>query len=114
MAMGQMQVDGGVFEFGVSQQDLDRPQVRSGLEHVRRVGMPQNMRSSSRRNARTLCGLPTGIPGCFGADRNVRAKVVGGAGEQPCLRLHPAPVFTQWVSSSFSLSGTSRSRPPLP
>ena len=40
----QMQVDHGVFEFDVTEEQLDRAQVRTGLQEVGRVRMPQEVR----------------------------------------------------------------------
>ena len=40
MTPGQVQVDSGVGEFGMTQQDLDRAQIGAGFEHVSGEAVP--------------------------------------------------------------------------
>jgi hypothetical protein len=40
MTTRQMQIDYGVFEFDVTEQQLDGPEVRAGFEQVCGIGMP--------------------------------------------------------------------------
>jgi len=46
---GYMQINRCIFETLISQQELDRVQVRAGLQHVRRKAVPQGVRSDPLR-----------------------------------------------------------------
>jgi hypothetical protein len=44
MASRQMQVNGRIFQACVTQQKLDRPKIRSGLQQLRRKAMAETVR----------------------------------------------------------------------
>jgi len=46
VTLGQMQVDRGVLDIGVSQQQLDRAQVSSGFQQMSGIGVPAMPRSA--------------------------------------------------------------------
>src|ERR1017187_5036262 len=90
-----MEIHNGMFQLGMSQQDLNRAQVRTCLVQVGSPTVAQSVRRDVFGDAGSLGGFATGVPRDFVADGDVRAPVVYRTGEQVGLGLHPAPVFPQ-------------------
>jgi hypothetical protein len=97
MAPGQVQVDGGVGEFGMTEQNLDRAQIGTGFQHVSGETVPERVRRHMLTDPSKFRGLRHGLPDNLLCDGHVGPPVVDGAGEQICLRLHPAPILAQGV-----------------
>src|SRR4029453_12747361 len=88
-----MEIDGGVRQISVAQQDLDRAQVGAGLQQVRRVRMAQRVRTDATIDAGGLRGTAHGVPDTFGRERLVGAPAMLLSGEEIGLRPHPPVVL---------------------
>ena len=86
----QMEIHRRVRQVRVAQQHLDRPQVRAGLQQVRRVRMSQRVRTDATVDAGRLRGESHGLPDDLRRERPVGAPAVLRAGKEVRLRAHPA------------------------
>src|SRR5450631_1599980 len=93
MAPGQVQVDGGVSELGVSEKDLDGAQVGAGFEHMRCEAMPQRMGRYVLGDAGTLSGLVHGLPDNLLCNGYVGPPALHRTWKKIGLGLHPSPVL---------------------
>ena len=57
MASGQVQVDSGVSELGMAEENLDGAKVGAGFQHMSRETMPQAVRRYVLGDAGALGGL---------------------------------------------------------
>ena|SRR5258707_15498632 len=91
MLLGEVQIDGGLFQVAMSEQDLNGAEVSPSLEQVRRkavaqsVGMDMLMLKTSAE-----CGLLTSCPEHLGRYSMAR-RMPPVAGKQPERRLVPEP-----------------------
>src|SRR5215831_21169389 len=108
-----MQVNQSVFQAGVSEQDLDGAQVGSSVQQMGSATVPQTVWRQAFADAGLPGCLATSQPDDVGSDGYVSPPVVHGSGEEIGFRFHPTPIDAE-ASSSVGLSGTSRSRLPLP
>ncbi len=70
MLLREMEIDGGLFEVAMSEQDLDGAEVSSCFEQMRRKAMAQGMEMDVLMlKARAKCGLLTGGPEYLGRYR---------------------------------------------
>src|SRR5258707_12144818 len=63
-----MEVDGGLFEVAMAQQDLNGAQIRARLEKMRGEAVTQRVGMDLFLDARSLGSLLTGVPRCFRID----------------------------------------------
>ena len=95
VASGQVQVDGGVSELGMSEKNLDGAQVGAGFQHVRCETMSQRMRRYVLGDAGTLGGLVHSLPDDLLRNGHISPPALHRTWEQIGLGLHPAPVLAQ-------------------
>ena len=115
MALGEMQIDRGLFQIAVAQQQLDGAQVGAGFEQVSGESMTQSVGMDALvLKTGAFGGLLTGGPEDLGGNRIV-CRMPSVAGEQPVggFAFQPAPVDAQRIEQ-LGLSMTSRSLRPLP
>jgi hypothetical protein len=94
MSAREMQIDRGLLEIAMPEQNLDRAKISSSLEKMRRKAVPQGMRMDVfvlETGANSI--LPTRRPEHLRRDRRPR-RMPPVAGKQPdcCLVPEPAPV----------------------
>jgi hypothetical protein len=65
MAPGQMQVDAGGLQVGVSEQHLNGGQVGPVFQQVSGEAVPEHMGANALLQASMLCRLGTGVPHGF-------------------------------------------------
>ena len=83
MALGKMQVDGGLFQIVMSQQQLNGAQVGTGFQQVGGETMAQRVGMNLLgRQAGALGGVPTGVLDGLGSDGMIRG-VAAPTREQP-------------------------------
>ena len=109
----EMQIDGRVRQFGVTQQELNRAQIRAGFQQMCRLRVAQRVRCHAFVDA----GLPRGeahrLPDHLGRDRCIGTPAVVLPGKKYVFgRIQRQ--YSRSAASSVGLSGISRSRPPLP
>src|ERR1700728_2241859 len=91
-----MKILGGGFQISVAEQNLDRPQVRSRLEHMGSPAMAQGARRYMLGDARMAGSFFTGIPnGLVGNGSVLIASLAYAAGKEIDPRLLPSPILTQ-------------------
>src|SRR5258708_35476622 len=91
MALGQMQINGGVFQALVSHQQLDSAQIGARLQQMRGKAMPERMRAELLRDTGASGSRPTGGPhGLFG-DGQLDAAIAHLAGKKINAGFLPAP-----------------------
>src|SRR5258708_2372931 len=89
----EVQIDGGMFQVRVSQQQLNGSQISPCLHVVRRKTVSQGVRSNPFLDAGPN-GCPfANVPNRLVGDGPFRATMTGGAWEQIKLGLLPAPIF---------------------
>jgi hypothetical protein len=93
MTAREMQVNGAVRKFRVSQENLNGSEVSTCFQHVRCEGVPQCMWGNSFSDPGPLNRLFDRYPNDLVDDGDVSAPVVHYAGEQVGLRLHPTPIL---------------------
>src|SRR5271170_8483638 len=81
MTPGQVQVDRGVGELGMTQQNLDRAQIGAGFEHVSSETVPERVRRHMLAHPSMLRGLGHGSPNNLLCDGYIGPPVVDRAGE---------------------------------
>src|SRR4051812_33446308 len=93
-----MQVNRGLFEIAMAEQDLDGSQVCSGLQQMSREAVPQSVRMNVSAEPGTFGGFPARLPHHFAADWPL-ARMPAVAGEQPGLRPSPeaTPILTKCI-----------------
>ena len=115
MLARQVQIDRGLFEIAMTEQDLDGAKVSAGFEKMSREAVPQGvwmdvlvLETGANR------GLPASRPQHLGRDRPAR-RMPPVAREQPHCWLvpKPTPVGAQRLEQR-RMSITSRSLRPLP
>src|SRR5208337_2224951 len=95
MAPGQVQIDGGMSELGVSEKNLNGAQVGAGFQHVCCEAVPQSVRRYMLSDPGTLGGLVHGLPDDLLCNGHVGSPALHRTWEQVGLGLHPAPVLAQ-------------------
>ena len=92
----QMEIDGGLLQVTMAEQNLNRPEVRAILEQVRSEAMPKCVRVNVSAQACSFRSRPAGQPHDFGLDGRL-AGVPAIAGEQPHFgsASQAAPVMPQ-------------------
>src|ERR1700733_1157921 len=90
-----MQIDSGVLDVGVAEQQLDRAEIGSGFEQMRGIGMPQGVRADFFLDASAPDSFSTGMPDAFSSNRHVLAVVGSSGWKQIRPRLLPAPILAQ-------------------
>ena len=98
MALRHVDVDHGLAQVGVAEEQLDRAQVGAGLQQMGGEAMAQRMRMQRLVDAGALGGFTTGVPDDLVAD-GVIGGVPAAAGEQPNGRFagQPAIMGAQFV-----------------
>ena len=82
MLARQMQINQGMFQAGVSQQELNGTQIRSRVEPMGGPAVAQAVRGEALGDARSLgCGTAS-VPDSVGTDGYVGTAVVYGSGEE--------------------------------
>ena len=76
----QVHVKQGVFQVFMTEQDLNRAEIGTGLIEMRSKTVAQRVGMHAFLDAGALGGVPTGVPNGFRIDRSILAKV---AGKQP-------------------------------
>ena len=91
-----MEIDGGLFQITMSQQNLDGPQIRAIFKQMSGETMPQGVRVDFLADAGALCRFSAGRLDDLGGDRMI-GGVPAVAGEQPHGGFTPetAPVLAQ-------------------
>ena len=69
MQLGKVQVNRGLLQIAMAEQNLNRAQIRSVFEQVRREAVPQRVRMNIIPESRSLCCLPASMPDYLGVDR---------------------------------------------
>jgi hypothetical protein len=82
-------------QVGVAQQHLDRAQVGTGLEQMRRIRMSQRVRRHVLVDAGLARREAHSLPNHLGSDGRIRPPPVPRAREKVGLRSHPAVVLTE-------------------
>src|ERR1035438_3052900 len=95
MAAGQMKVECGIADLGMSEQNLDGAQVGPGFKHVRREAVAKQMRRNTLVDSGALTSLVHGLPHDLRRNGLICPPVVHCTWEQVGLGLHPAPVLTK-------------------
>ena len=90
-----MEIDRGVGNVRVAEQELQCAEVGAGFMRVRRVRMPQRVGRDDLVEAGRACGVVDRRPDHFGRDRFVGPPPPHGAGKEIGLRPHPAVVLPQ-------------------
>ena len=67
--MRKMQVDGGLFEIAMAQQDLNGAQIRACFEQMGGEAVAQDVWVYPLLDARPLSRVLTGVPRCFRIER---------------------------------------------
>jgi hypothetical protein len=84
MAVGEVQVNRGLFEVTMSQQHLDGAQIGSAFEHVRGKAMTQSVGMDVPvLKTGSFGGVPAGQPDNLGVDGMARGAPAS-TGKQPC------------------------------
>src|SRR3954447_22724033 len=68
MKVRQMQINRGLFEIAMAEQDLDRSQVCSGLQQMSSEAVSQSVRMNLSAEPGTFGGFPARLPHYFAAD----------------------------------------------
>ena len=76
MAPGKVQVDDGIGNVAMPEQDLDGTQIGAGLQHVRRETVAQRVRSDVLLDPCPFSGFNNGVPYHLGRDRHLRSPTV--------------------------------------
>jgi hypothetical protein len=84
----------------MTEQDLDRAQVCSGLQQVGRPTMAQGVRRYMLLDTRIARGFFTGVPDGLIRDGAVGTPITWVAGKKVGARLLPAPVLAQRLQQS--------------
>src|ERR1019366_807682 len=95
MAAGQMQVECGIANLGMAEQNLDGAQVGAGFQHMGREAVSKQMRRNALADTGALTSLVHSLPHDLRSNGHVCPPVVHRAWEQIGLGFHPAPVLTQ-------------------
>ena len=91
MTLGKMQVDGGLFQIAVAQQDLNGAQIGAGFEQMSGKAVTQRVGMNLFLDAGPLGGLLAGVPDGFRVDGPV-AAMVAVARKQPYAGFSPQPM----------------------
>ena len=75
MALGKMQVDGGLSQIAMAEQDLNRAEIRARFEEMRGEAVTQSVGVQIFRDARSLCSFLARMPNCFCIDGPITAVV---------------------------------------
>src|ERR1035437_9197837 len=92
MALGQVQVNGGVSELGVSEKHLDGAQIGAGFQPMGSEAMSKRMRRYVLGDPGTLGSLVHGLPDDLLCNGHVGPPALYCAWEKIGLGLHPSPV----------------------
>ena len=95
VASGQVQVNGGVSELGMTEKNLDGAQVGAGFQHMSRETVPQAVRRHMLGDSCTLGGLAYCLPDDLLCNGNICSPTLHRTWEQIGLGLHPAPILAQ-------------------
>ena len=95
-----MEIPGRGLQVHMAEQDLDRAQVCSRLEQVRRPAVAQGVRRYVLLDARIAGGFFTGVPDNLVRHGSVLSAVSSTAGEKVGARLLPAPILAQRLQQS--------------
>jgi hypothetical protein len=95
MLLGEMEIQHRVPDLDVTEQQLNRPEVRATLEQVRGLRMAQKMRRAAFAEPGATGRDDTGVPEDLGRDGLVGAPAVDSSGKQPRLRPHPPVIDAQ-------------------
>ena len=113
MLTGQVQIDDGVADVGMAEQFLEARQIGAGFEQVRGVAVAQRMRVNvlvmPARCAATRQACQTTLSET-GASTRCPSTTPGNTYVTGLIQRQ----YSRKASSSLGLSGTSRSRLPLP
>ena len=82
MPLRRMEIDSGVLEIAMAEENLDGGQVGAGLQQVGGKAVPERVRVKRFAKAGTLGGLAAGPPDDFVGDRGI-SGVPASAGKQP-------------------------------
>ena len=93
MTLGQVQINGSVFQGGVAQQKLDRPQIGSGFHQMGGEAMTKGVGANRLVQASAYSGFAAGVPNGLIRDGFFHAAVTQGSGKQIDLGPLPAPVL---------------------
>src|SRR5258707_9389573 len=96
MALGEMQINGGVFQALVSHQQLDSAQIGARLQQMRGKAMPERMRPKLFLDTGPNGRRPTGVPHGLVGDGLLAAAIAHLAGKEINAGFLPAPVVTQY------------------
>src|SRR5580658_5168618 len=95
-----MEIPGRGLQIHMAEQDLDRPQVCSGLEQVRRPAVAQGVRRYMLLDARIAGGFFTCVPDNLVRHGSVLSAVACTARKKIDARLLPAPILSQRLKQS--------------
>src|SRR5216684_6910901 len=98
-----MEVDGGLFEVAMAQQDLNGAQIRARLEKMRGEAVAQRVGMDLFLDACALGSLLTGVPRCFRIDGLITV-VPTVAWKQPFAGFsrQTTPVFAQFLEQFWA------------
>ena len=103
VALGKMQVDGGLFQIAMAQQDLNGAEIRTRFEEMCGEAVAQCVRVQVFLDARSLSGFLARIPNCFCIDGPITA-MVAVARKQPYawLSSQPTPVLAKLLKQLWT------------
>src|ERR1700730_4849333 len=103
VAIGKMQVHGGLFQIAMAQQNLNRADMRARFEEMRGEAVAQSVRVQIFLDARSLSGFLARIPNRFRVDRPITA-MVAVARKQPYASLssQPGPVLAELLEQLWT------------
>jgi hypothetical protein len=96
MALRKMQIDGGLFQIAMAQQDLNGAQIGAGFQQMSGEAVTQRVGMNLFLDAGSLGGSLAGVPDGFGVDGPI-AAMVAVARKQPHVgfSVQPMPMGTE-------------------
>jgi hypothetical protein len=97
VTLGEVQVDGGLFQICMTLQNLNGSEIGTSLEQMRSKTMAKGMRMDAFLDVRSLGGIMTRMPNGFRIDRLIPAVAVV-AGKEPLAGFSPqaAPMCAEF------------------
>ncbi len=95
VAAREVEIHRRVRQVGVTEQELNRAQVRTRFQQMRGVGVPERVRRDAFVEAGLSSGEAYGIPDYLRGDRCIGTPPVARPRKEIGLRAHPSVVLTE-------------------
>src|SRR3954452_15904604 len=95
VALRQVEISRGMFQVGVAQQKLDRPQVSAGFQQGCREAVAERVRTNPLLDSGAFRGFAADVPDCMVRNRLLDAAVSFGAREEMHLWTLPSKILPQ-------------------